>query len=173
MKLSDKIFYFIQAIFTHLEFALFDRIRPIIYRPFFRGLKEGTRICSNVHFKYPSEIEIGAHVYIGRGSILTGAGGLHIGDHTLIAAGTKICTTTHIADDLTTPVYLQGIRNKSINIGSNVWVGFDAKILLGSIVGSHSIVGANSVLLEDSSFAEYSIIAGIPANLIGRRDVKK
>jgi acetyltransferase-like isoleucine patch superfamily enzyme len=51
-----------------------------------------------------------------------------------------------------------------IEIGSNVWVGFDACILPGVKIGEGSIVGARSVVTED--VPPYTIVAGNPARTI-------
>jgi maltose O-acetyltransferase len=52
-----------------------------------------------------------------------------------------------------------------ISIGDGVWVGAGAIILGGVSIGSNSIVTAGAVVTK--SFAENSIIAGIPAKAIG------
>ncbi len=123
--------------------------------------------------KYPSKISIDENVYIGRGSILVGNGGITIGKQVLIGPYVKICSSAHVTDDLYTPIMQQGLRSKEIVIGDNVWFGFDAAVLLGCSIGSGSVVGANSVLMEDAKFAEYSIIVGTPASLKGTRNVGK
>lgn len=173
MKNRDRLFYIVQALFMNFELSIFDKIRPFIYRGFFRRMGSTVRICAGVQFKYPSEIEIGDYSYIGRACVLVGMGGLAIGKYALIGAGSKICSTSHVAEDLNTPICFQGIRSKKIIIGSNVWIGFDTKVLLGSKIGDSSIVAANSVILEDSVFEGYSMVAGAPAVLKGKRDVRK
>jgi maltose O-acetyltransferase len=170
MKFSDRSFHFVQSFFINVEFDIFDKIRTLLYRPFFKSLGYGTRICSGVHFKYPSQIKIGNSCYVGKGSILAGLGEIVIGDYALIGAYTKICSVTHVADDINKPICFQGLRKKPINIGSDVWIGFDCTVLLGSTIGDHSIIGTNSVILEDSDFPNYSVIAGTPASLKGKRN---
>ncbi|MCE2715738.1 MAG: acyltransferase [Pseudomonadota bacterium] len=172
MKISDGLFYCVQALLMNHEFGIFDKIRPFFYRLFFKKIGKGTRICAKVQFKYPSDISIGSCSYIGRSSILVGLKGLLVGDYALIGAGSKICTTSHIIEDPDKPFCLQGIRAKEIIIGNNVWLGFDSKILLGVRISDNCIIAANSVLLEDSNFAKNSIIAGIPAVLKRKTDAK-
>lgn len=52
-----------------------------------------------------------------------------------------------------------------IFIGEGSWIASGAMILGGVSIGAHSIVAAGAVVTK--SFPEHSIIAGVPANLIG------
>jgi acetyltransferase-like isoleucine patch superfamily enzyme len=61
-------------------------------------------------------------------------------------------------------------KNKEVVLGNNVWVGCRATILKGSIIPSHSVVGANSVV--NSKFEiRNSIYTGNPARMI-KTDIK-
>jgi serine O-acetyltransferase len=51
----------------------------------------------------------------------------------------------------------------------NVMVGAGAKILGPIRIGESSVIGANAVVLED--VPPYSIVAGIPARVVGRRPI--
>ena len=51
-----------------------------------------------------------------------------------------------------------------ITIGNDVWIGQRVIILPGVKVGSHSIIGAGSVVTKD--IVDFSIVAGNPAKLI-------
>ena len=53
-----------------------------------------------------------------------------------------------------------------INIGANVWIGFDACVLPGVNVGEGSIIGARSVVSADVE--PYTIVAGNPARVVRR-----
>lgn len=45
-------------------------------------------------------------------------------------------------------------------------IGAGAVILGGIIIGSHSIIGANAVVVDD--VPPYSVVAGVPAKVIRR-----
>jgi acetyltransferase-like isoleucine patch superfamily enzyme len=57
---------------------------------------------------------------------------------------------------------------RPVDIGRNVWVGFDVCVLPGVHIGEGSIVGARSVVTE--SVPPYSVLAGNPARVIRRLD---
>lgn len=54
-----------------------------------------------------------------------------------------------------------------INIGNDVWVGFNATIMAGVTVGDGAIIAANSTVVKD--VAPYSIVGGNPAKEIRKR----
>ncbi len=57
--------------------------------------------------------------------------------------------------------------DRPIEIGEDCWLGINAVVLRGVVVGRGSIVGANAVVTK--SVEPYSIVAGVPAKRIGSR----
>lgn len=53
---------------------------------------------------------------------------------------------------------------QSINIGNNVWIGFNSIILKGTTIGDNSIVAANSVVKGE--FPPFSLIMGNPGKVV-------
>ncbi len=83
--------------------------------------------------------------------------------------GVKVMTLNHRFSGLDVPMQDQGVSApKSVNVGDDVWLGEGAVLLPGTQIGSHSIVGAFSVVRGD--FLEWSIIAGNPAKVVGIRE---
>jgi len=52
-------------------------------------------------------------------------------------------------------------------IGDDVWIGSHCVIVGGARIGSHSIIGAGSVVLGD--IPAYAIAAGVPARVVRMR----
>lgn len=85
---------------------------------------------------------------------------LIIGKGTYIAPNVGIITENH---DLKDPDKRSGGRD--VIIGSKCWIGFNAVILPGVILGDHTVVGAGSIVTK--SFPEgYCVIAGNPAKIV-------
>ncbi len=89
------------------------------------------------------------------------------GDGVRIGAHTSILAMNHCFDDVTTPVWKQGISSKGIRIGDDVWIGSHVVVLDGIQIGSHSIIAAGSVVTKDVE--PYAIVGGNPAKLLRSR----
>jgi len=108
------------------------------------------------------EPDIGEGCWIGAFVTLDGSGGLTIGDGCQIGNGTQIITHDTIRRTLTDREY-DRVDRTPVAIGEQVFIGVNAVILRGARIGHHSIVAAGAVVLEDSEFPPYSMIAGNPA----------
>lgn len=58
-------------------------------------------------------------------------------------------------------------RYERISIGDDCWLGANSVVLAGVALGRGTVVGANAVVTK--SFPAYSIVAGVPAKIIGSR----
>lgn len=54
-----------------------------------------------------------------------------------------------------------------INIGNDVWIGYDAVIMSGVTIGDGAIIGTRAVVTKD--VAPYTIVGGVPAKPIRKR----
>jgi maltose O-acetyltransferase len=164
---SNRLFWIIQALLKYAPFDWCKVVRRELYRPFFNTAGVGLTVCDNVVIKYPNEISLGDHVTINPGCIVVGKGGLAIGSHAMIGAGTKIVTTAHQTTRTDIPMRLQGLTTAPITIEEDVWFGFDAIVLPGAVIRKGCVIGAGSVVTDE--IPEYSIAAGVPARVIGSR----
>jgi maltose O-acetyltransferase len=81
-----------------------------------------------------------------------------------------IMAVTHDISDFSKPMI--DPSNPSLEdpviIGNNVWIGTRAIIMPGVKIGNNSIIGAGAVVTK--SFGPNSVIGGIPAKLIKKRE---
>ena len=115
-----------------------------------------------------SFIRIGDSVGIGEYAYLGGAGGLTIGKDCIVGQYFSCHPENHCFTDPGTAIRHQGVTRRGIRIGQDCWIGSRVSILDGVTVGPHCVIAAGAVV--NRSFPPYSIIGGVPARLLGRRD---
>lgn len=116
---------------------------------------------------YRGDITIGDSCTINPFCMLYGHGGLHIGNHVLIASHTVIVPSNHVFDDTCRPISQQGQTSKGIRIADDVWIGSGVRILDGVEIAEGCVIAAGSVLTK--STAPYEVWAGVPARCIKKR----
>lgn len=126
------------------------------------------------HYRLPDgciSTAIGENLVIGKnvsfgGNVFLGAtASIDIGDLTMIGFGAIIHTATH--DYNSHPMSKYRI-DKPVKIGKHAWIGTNATILPGVIVGDYAVVGAGSVVT--SHVPEGAIVSGNPARIIKYRN---
>lgn len=129
-----------------------------------------------VTFKHGGEITIGEWCLVGEGSRVWSAKKITIGDRVLIAHNVNIHDqNSHPLDSAERHkdqmhILEKGfqedinLNEKEINIGDDVWVGYNATIMKGVTIGKGAIIGACTVITSD--IPEYAVVVGNPARII-------
>jgi len=145
------------------EMSMGFYITDFIFRKIFRqnaGVKWAVHHTSTIHC--PEKITRGRGTYPGDspGVYINATNGVHIGDYTNLGPHVGIVSVNHdpIDNDARVP-------ESPIDIGNYCWLGMNAVVLPGVVLGDFTIVGAGAVVTK--SFAEgYCVIAGNPATII-------
>lgn len=119
--------------------------------------------CNNIVFD-PDDMQIfqrrGVYFQCTNAKIIIGKG-------TQIAYNVGLITENHDLYDIN-----KHREGEDIVIGKECWIGMNAVIMPGTVLGDHTIVGAGSVVTK--SFPEgYVVIAGSPAKVIRVLDKEK
>ncbi|MDP2671608.1 MAG: acyltransferase [bacterium] len=155
------------TLIRYLEGTSFLRLRRFCYRKLLKKMGRPVSIGTAVFIMEPEEIEIGNNVSIHEFCVISGFGGVKIGNDVSIATGTKIFSSTHPFDDKEVKIREGVLQKLPVEIGDNVWVGANVVITPGVKVGSGVVIGAGAVVTKD--LEKNGVYAGVPALLIKKR----
>ncbi|MFQ5600058.1 MAG: acyltransferase [Candidatus Krumholzibacteriia bacterium] len=117
----------------------------------------------------PKRLKIGRNVQksfaVSGNCYIQALNGIEIGDGTIFAPGVKIISTNH--DKVTHA----STKEPPLKIGKHCWLGANAVVLPGVVLGDNVIVGAGAVVTR--SFPSDVIIGGIPARVIGPVETRR
>ncbi len=113
-------------------------------------------------------VSIGDRTAINRNASIDARAEIRIGKDVLIGPGAQLIAYQHVFSAPDQTINSQGTRTGPITVEDDVWIGANAVILLDVTIGRGSVVGAGAVVT--GSCAPYSILAGVPARVIGMRD---
>ncbi len=119
---------------------------------------------STIH--HPQKITRGKNVFIGDSpcNYIEASNGITIGDYTNVGPNVGIISANHNSID-----NFKHDKAPPIIIGKFCWVGMNAVILPGVVLGDFTIVGAGSVV--NKSFPNgYCVVGGVPAQIINQLD---
>ena len=131
------------------------------------GIKIGkdSFIHMGTRFYFPAGVMIGDGTIVGDHCFLDGRAPLKIGNHVDIASQVLIYNSEHdISSEGFDPIYGE------VEVGDFVFIGPRAIILPGVKIGRGAIVAAGAVVTSD--VADFEIVGGVPAKIIGERKIK-
>lgn len=134
------------------------------------GAKVGRRVVfyPGVWIAPGRNLKLGNDVDLAKDVLITTSGGVTIGDRTLVGYRTQILSTNHAIPPGRQQIFSSGRSQKPVTIGSDAWIGGNCMILPGVTIGDGAVVAGGSVVTRDVE--AYTIVAGVPAKLIRRRD---
>lgn len=149
---------------THI--VPFYFFRRAVMRFFGVKIGKGSTIHMGVKFFKPSGVCVGEDTIIGDSAFLDGRAPLTIGDHVDIASEVMIYNSEH---DLTDPEFIA--TEEAVEILDYAFIGPRSIILPGVTIGRGAVVAAGAVVTKD--VGEKEIVGGVPAKVIGKREVKE
>ncbi len=145
-----------------------NAIRVWCVRNIFEYVGKGVNIGRKANFGRGHNIRIGTRSNIGPNCVVPS--NIIIGNDVMMGPDNYFFHSfTHEISDVTKPMIEQGqkILDGRTEICDDIWIGKDCLFMPCKKIGSHSIVGARSVVTKD--VPEYVIVAGNPAKIIRER----
>ncbi|WP_396349817.1 acyltransferase [Gordonia amicalis] len=111
---------------------------------------------------------VGERVGLGTDCFYGCAGGITIGDDTLVGNFVSLHSENHSAERRDVVIREQGVTHAGIRIGRDCWLGAKVTVLDGTVIEDGCIIAAGSVVTR-GTYERYGIYAGVPAKRIGTR----
>lgn len=168
-KIADRFYnYYLDlkvALLWGLGYIPSHIIRKAIFRLAGVKIGRGSTIHLGARFYQPKNVSIGKGTIIGDHATLDGRAKLTIGDHVDIASEVMIFNGQH-------DIHSQDFHplESPVIIGDYVFIGPRAIILPGVTIGRGAVVAAGAIVTKDIN--ELTIVAGVPAQPIGQREIK-
>lgn len=119
----------------------------------------------NPHAWIVGKPKIGKGTWIGAFCLIDGQGGLEIGKGCDISSGAHILTHSTVWRCVSERRYPKVDRSPT-RVGNYVFIGENATVLKGVEIGHHSVIGAGTVVTENTKIPPYSLVVGVPGQIV-------
>lgn len=157
------LWFVVSSIFFETAFPL-NGLRIGILRFFGAQIGKGVVIKPRVRIKYPWNLQVGNHTWLGENVWIDNLGMVKIGAHCCLSQGAYILCGNH---DYTKSTF--DLMIGPITIEDGAWIGAKAIVCPNVTVGSHSVLSAGAVATKNLD--PYTIYAGQPAVAIRERKI--
>ncbi len=127
--------------------------REEILKKLFAEIGNNCYIEPPLRANWGKHTHLGDNVYANFNLTLVDDTHIYIGDHVMFGPNVTISTAAHPIDPEFRKKPVQ--FNIPVRIGNNVWIGSNAVVLPGVIIGDNTVIGAGSIVTKD-----------IPANVV-------
>lgn len=115
---------------------------------------------------FGKNITVDKGVFLNSGCRFQDHGGITIGEESLLGHNVVLATLNHEMD----PAYRKDMHPAPIVIGKHVWIGANATVCPGVIIGDNAVVAAGAVVTKD--VPANTVVGGVPAKWIKNIPVK-
>lgn len=131
------------------------------------GMKipKDVRFYEGIHIRNPKGITMGQGCSVGTRVMLDGRMGITIGKNVVLGYESIVWTLNHDYNDIHFST-----KGAPVKIDDFAWICSRSIIMPGVTIGEGAVVASGAVVTKD--VPPYSVVAGIPAKVIGERERK-
>lgn len=160
------------SLFRHSSSKVAFGLRYLCVHRLSKQCGEKVIIFPSVFIYNVDQLSLGTNITIHEFTYIDAYGGVTINNHVAISHNVSILAFDHIIP----PNGVQKIKDsgsitKPVIIGENVWIGCGCRVLKGSSIPNHSVLGAGSVLTK--RLVKSGIYIGTPVRLIKEHSDEK
>lgn len=171
-RINYEIYELFQLIFAHVPGSLGILVRRLFFKFYLKKCGNNFLTGSGIRIQTPKAVTFGKNCGLNDNCWIAAnfkeGGQIKFGDNVLIGPNTVIHSGNHVFKDKNKLIREQGFIFKEINIGDDVWIAANCTILAGVSIGNGAVVSAGS--LVNKNVEPYTVVAGIPAKIITRRN---
>ncbi|HYE37382.1 WcaF family extracellular polysaccharide biosynthesis acetyltransferase [Methylocaldum sp.] len=159
------VWYALNAVLFDSWLCPFSSPKTFVLRCFGAKIGTGLVIKPRVNIKYPWNLTIGDHVWIGEGAGIDNLAPVQIGSNVCISQGAMLLTGNHDYKDRKF-----GLVLGEIHIDEGVWIGARCLVCPGAKCRRNSVLMAGSVLSKEAE--ANGVYGGNPAKRIRYRVIR-
>jgi acetyltransferase-like isoleucine patch superfamily enzyme len=129
----------------------------------------GTKIECTGNLRFLGKgLHVDDNVGLGSDNFYGCAGGIRIGQDTIVGNFVSFHAENHNYSRLDVPIRLQGVTHQGIRIGRDCWIGAKCTILDGANIEDGCIIAAGALVIA-GTYQQNGIYGGVPAKLLKQR----
>ena len=163
--LKRGLWYFTNLLFFQSGVFPINGLKIILLRSFGAKIGNGVVIKAVVNIKYPWNLKVGDHCWIGENVWIDNLAFITIGDNVCLSQNAMLLTGNHNYKKSTFDLMIG-----EIVLEDGVWIGAHAIVSPGINCFSHSVLSVSSVATKD--LEAYSIYQGNPAQKVKDRKIE-
>ena len=137
----------------------------------FKKCGEGVIVANTCRIYVSNNITIGNNVRIGDNNLISGLGGITIGNNVVTGPDVTIWTANHNYEEATKLPYDEDVILRPVTIEDNVWIGAKAIIVPGITIKEGAVVAMGAVVTKN--VPKGAIVGGNPAKVLKYRNMEK
>ncbi|SDL46158.1 WcaF family extracellular polysaccharide biosynthesis acetyltransferase [Siphonobacter aquaeclarae] len=162
---KNRMWYFVNWAVFNTTFPFPSGLKCRLLRFFGAKIGTGVVLKPKINIKFPWQLEIGDHVWIGEEVWIDNLVRVRIGSNSCLSQGALLLCGNH---DYKSPRF--DLTAKPITLAEGVWIGAKSVVCPGVTAASHAVLAVGSVATSDLD--AYFVYQGNPARKVRERIIR-